>query len=278
MKKSRILFCELNETCYRISVKKEILKRRLTDFFSHDKIALHHSTQILPVIVKSHVSPVMRKLEGVDETLQQNKAFNLELASPRISGILIKSGEIFSFWKLIGPTERRQGYKKGLVIKKRNLLTSDYGGGLCQLANLIHYMVLNSPLTVTELHHHTDALFPDSKRQVPFGTGTSVMYNYIDYRFKNTTDQDIQILTWIKDGYLYGELRTTKEFPVRYRLSEESCGFIKEGEKFFRVSKVYKSAFDRISGNLLSKELILDNHSEVLYDYNLIPEDQILHG
>ena len=29
---------------------------------------------------------------------------------------------------------------------------SGVGGGLCQLANMVHWLVLNSPLTVTELH------------------------------------------------------------------------------------------------------------------------------
>ncbi len=38
-------------------------------------------------------------------------------------------------------------------------MRSGYGGGLCQMANMIHYLVLNSPLEVTELHHHSDALF-----------------------------------------------------------------------------------------------------------------------
>ena len=48
---------------------------------------------------------------------------------------------------------------------------SGVGGGLCQLANMVHWLLLNSPLTVTELHHHSDALFPDERRTVPFGTG-----------------------------------------------------------------------------------------------------------
>ena len=48
------------------------------------------------------------------------------------------------------------------------------GGGLCQMANMIHWLILHTPLEVTELHHHSDALFPDVKRRVPFGTGTSI--------------------------------------------------------------------------------------------------------
>lgn len=33
------------------------------------------------------------------------------------------------------------------------------------MANMIHWLVLHTPLEVTELHHHSDALFPDVKRR-----------------------------------------------------------------------------------------------------------------
>ena len=157
----------------------------------------------------------------------------------------------------------------------RNQLSKGYGGGLCQLANMIHWLVLNSPLTVTELHHHSDALFPDDRRRVPFGTGTSVAFNSVDYRFKNTTDQDVQILVWCDAEELCGELRTTQEFPNRYRLSEENHHFRKENGKYYRISQVYRTTIDRQTGKEIQIELILNNHSEVIYDYSLIPKDQI---
>jgi vancomycin resistance protein VanW len=143
------------------------------------------------------------------------------------------------------------------------------------MGNLIHWMVLNSPLTVTELHHHSDALFPDERRRVPFGTGTSVQYNYVDYRFCNTTDQPVQILAWIEDGELCGELRSLRPFPFLYRLVEENHHFRREGEDYYRISQVYRIVTDRETGEEKAKELILDNHSRVLYDHALIPREAI---
>ena len=144
------------------------------------------------------------------------------------------------------------------------------------MANMIHWLVLNSPLDVTELHHHTDALFPDERRRVPFGTGTSVTYNYIDYRFKNNTNQDVQILVWCENGELCGELRSEKEFPYRYKLIEENHHFKKESNgKYYRISQVYRLIIDKKTNKEIKKELILNNHSEVMYDYKLIPKEQI---
>ncbi len=270
----RKLFCEINRTCYRISLAKEILRRNLKDLFSGQKIARERSGETLPVIVKSHSSILLRKLHGVDIRLQENKVTNIMLACAKINGLIIHPGEAFSFWKMIGNPTKRAGYKEGLVISK-NSLSKGYGGGLCQLANMIHWLVLNSPLTDIELHHHSDALFPDDRRRVPFGTGTSVAYNSVDYRFKNTTDQDVQLLVWCEDDDLCGELRTTREFPNRYRLSEANHHFRKENGKYYRISQVYRTTIDRQTGKEVQIELILNNHSEVIYDYRLIPKDQI---
>ena len=66
-----------------------------------------------------------------------------------------------------------------------------------------------------------------------------------------------------------------KEFPWKYNLVEEGHHFQKEGEKYYRVSKIYKETIDKSSEDVIDKELVLDNHSEVMYDYNLIPKELI---
>lgn len=41
------------------------------------------------------------------------------------------------------------------------------------------------------------------------------------------------------------------------------------------MSKIYKETLDRETGEVIDKKLVLDNHSEVMFDYSLIPEDLI---
>lgn len=272
---ARKLFCELSPTCYKISEQKEVAKRYVKDFMSKEKIAVNKGTDVqLPNIVKSHSSILVRKLHGVDIKLQENKVTNIKLACEKVNGIVIKPGETFSYWRTIGKATEKKGYKQGLVVMK-NGLSSGFGGGLCQMANMIHWLVLNSPLDVTELHHHSDALFPDERRRVPFGTGTSVYYNNVDYRFKNNTDQSVQILVWVEGGELCGELRSERAYPCRYKLVEENNHFRKEGDDYYRISQVYRLVIDRKTNEQVCKELILDNHSKVMYEHDLIPKDQI---
>lgn len=271
---ARKLFCELCPACYRISYEKEIIKRHIKNLFGKEKIAKTRINTEFPETAKSHTSLLVRKLHGVDIRLQENKVTNIRLACEKLNGLVIYPGETFSYWMSLGRPTKRKGYTEGLVIAHDGL-TSGIGGGLCQMANMIHFLVLNSPLTVTELHHHSDALFPDEKRRVPFGTGTSVAYNNVDYRFKNTTDSAVQLLLWIEDGYLCGELRSEKKFPNRYKLTEENHFFAKEGNDYYRNSEVYRIVTDRESGKEIAKELILQNHSRVMYDHSLIPKEQI---
>lgn len=271
--KKRKLFCQLSPACYKISLKKEYLLRDVKDLLGREIFA-SQKAEPFPVLVKAHSSEILRKLSGVDMELQRNKAVNLKLAGDKINGVVINPGETFSFWRLVGEPSAEKGYLDGLVINNGKLERGT-GGGLCQLANLIHWLVLNSPLTVTELHHHSDALFPDSGRRVPFGTGTGVFYKNVDYRFRNDTDVPVQLLIWQNGGKLRGELRSCSAFPYVYRITEENQGYTEEDGVFYRISQVYRLTLDR-TRNIVNRELVLDNHSKVMYDYSLIPEGQII--
>lgn len=271
---ARKLFCEYGPICYRISVQKEIILRFLRDLWGQRVFAANRSPLPLEHMVKSHRSTLLRRLAGVDMTLQENKVKNLALAAPKISGVLIRPGETFSFWRLVGNCTAKKGYLEGLTISGGKP-TSGVAGGLCQLANLIHWMVLHSPLTVTELHHHTDALFPDSGRRVPFGTGTSIFYSNVDYRFYNGTPHTFQLLLWLEAEELCGELRSDTPLPCRYRIEERDHHYALEGDGYYRNSEIWKRAISQADGSPVEECLVFQNHSKVLYDPALIPPGEI---
>ena len=206
--------------------------------------------------------------------MQHNKAENIAIAGGKINGIIIRPGESFSFWGTVGKITKRKGYKAGRVLRSRKVVAG-LGGGLCNLANTLHLLILHTPMTVTEFHSHSDALAPDEGKRVPFSAGTSVCYNYMDYRFRNDTDQTVQILLWCEGDDLCGEVRSEREYPWRYEIVEEDHHFRKEGEKYYRISKIYRNTIEKATGNILKKELILDNHSKVMYDPELIPKELI---
>ena len=198
--------------------------------------------------------------------LQENKATNLALAVKHIDGLLIRPGETFSVWKQIGRTTASKGYKEGLTISGGHP-SQGIGGGMCQLSNLIHWMVLHSDLTIAEHHHHDGYdLFPDFGRKIPFGTGTSISYNYIDYRVKNDTANTYQLRLWVDDEYLCGELRAQEQQAHTFHIHAENEFFSREDGVVYRNGEVYRDTFDRVTGKLLESQLIRTNHAKVLYE------------
>lgn len=271
---SRKLFCDMNPLFFEISSKKEVLRRHIKNLRSKENFSRAFSDEKLPSTVTFHRSHMIKHGPGIDPVLQHNKADNIAIAGGKINGIIVRPGESFSFWGTVGKITKRKGYKAGRVLRSRKVVAG-LGGGLCNLANTLHLLILHTPMTVTEFHSHSDALAPDEGKRVPFSAGTSVCYNYMDYRFRNDTDQAIQILLWCEGDDLCGEVRSEREYPWRYEIVEEDHHFRKEGEKYYRISKIYRNTIEKATGNILKKELILDNHSKVMYDPELIPKELI---
>lgn len=274
----RKLFCEISPLTYRLSVQKCILQRRVRDAVSGLRFSSSFAGA-LPVCVYRHSSLIRRTLGGVDPLLQENKAVNLAIAAPKVNGILLRPGETFSFWRLVGDPSEKNGYRTGLTIEK-GVPSCGVGGGMCQFTNLLHWMVLHTPLTVTELHHHDGVdLFPDFGRKVPFGSGTSILYNYLDYRVQNRTPRTYQFLVWVTDTHLCGELRCEREQPYRYHIATEDEHFSREGGVVYRCGRVVRETIDPGTGKHLAKELLRENHARVLYDASSLPirEEAPLH-
>ncbi len=125
---------------------------------------------------------------------------------------------------------------------------------MCQMTNLIYWLVLHSPLTVTERHHHALDLFPDTGRQVPFGMGTSIFYNYLDFQFKNNTRDTYQLHIYEDEKYLTGELRCSSAQPLRYHIREAEQFFYRENGKYYRYNRVDLEIVDARTGNLQKKK------------------------
>ena len=262
----RKLFCEISPWTFRLSVEKCILARKLSDKLKMVRFAQTKSSIPLPVVVYRHNSLIRRKLGNTDLALQENKAVNLSLAAPRVNNILIRPGETFSFWKLVGRDDARHGYMEGLTIA-HGRPSRGIGGGLCQFTNLIHWMVMHSDLTIVEHHHHDGLdLFPDYNRQIPFGTGTSIVFNYLDYRFRNDSENTYQILVYTDGEYLRGELRAAEPLRCSYHINVRDEYFSRENGVVYRNGIVERQVIDKTTGNSLRCDIIRRNHARVMYD------------
>lgn len=273
---SRRNFCDLGPFAYAISVRKQIIMRHIHNFLHKENFATTRQEAPMPALIHAYSCNMIKRGPGIDLKLQVNKAENIRLACKRMNQLVIRPGESFSFWHYVGKTSRKNGFAEGRVIVNGKLVAGT-GGGLCNLANAIHLLAMHSPLTMTELHHHSDALAPDPDgKRSPYSAGTSVNYNYLDLRFRNDTGQPVQLLAWCEGDKLHAELRTTQEYPYTYRIVEEDHHFQKsESGQYYRLSKIYRETIARPTGEVVKKELKWDNRSKVMFDPSLIPSEQI---
>ena len=233
--------------------------------------ALQIQPENLPYSCKRHQSLLRRKLGNSDPVLQENKIANLKIACPAIDGLMIKPGQTFSFWKLVGEATTEKGYTEGMQLSRGEVVRG-VGGGLCQLANLLYWMVLHTPLEIAERHHHSFDPFPDENRVLPFGSGAGVFYNYIDLRFFNPTELTFQIRVGLTAAHLKGAIYSSSEMPHVYHVFERNHRFLMEDGRNYRENEIWRSLVDRRTGDTIAEELLVKNFSEVKYELNFAVE------
>lgn len=218
----------------------------------------------LPFRVKQHKSLLLRTLVPDQMWLQHNKVTNLRLASAQVDAVLIRPGETFSFNKVIGNCTRRKGYVEGMRLSG-GAARPGVGGGICQLANLLHWMVLHSPLTVVERSEHSFDPFPDNGRVLPWGVGCSIAYNYVDFVVRNDTEATYQLFVRVGERYLDGELRTDREPEHTFRVFAKDECFMRYAGEYYRRNEIWRTLVDRRTGQRVRDEPVKENFALVKY-------------
>lgn len=212
-----------------------------------------------------HSTPLIRQLKDASMYLQYNKITNLKIAIKKIDGITIYPGEVFSYWKLIGKPTKRKGYKDGMVLSGGSFVPGT-GGGLCQLSNLLFWMVLHTPLTVIERHRHSYDVFPDSNRILPFGSGATCCYNYKDLMIKNETSLPFLIQLSLTDKDLIGSIKSTVSSNYTYGIYEKEHYMKCESFGVYSRHNILHRKIYNLNHELVSDEYLFENHALMMYN------------
>ena len=257
---------------YPLAVRAHRARRCLRWLASSDAWSRDRAETELPVRLIKHSSLLMRELSAEEMVLQRNKVTNLRLAAARTDRILIRPGESFSFNKVVGNCTRRKGYVEGMRLSNGKA-RAGVGGGICQLANLLHWMFLHSPLTVVERSEHSFDPFPDKGRVLPWGVGCSIVYNYVDLVVRNDTEHTFELRTWVDERHLRGELRSDTTPEHSYRVHARDEVFLRHQGRVFRKNEIWRTVISRRTGDRMGEELLKRNCALVTY---LPPEEMIV--
>lgn len=214
--------------------------------------------------VAMHATPVFRRLAGVDQRLQRNKAVNLGLACARLDSLVLAPGQRFSFWWHVGRPSARRGYLPGVVLDHGRLVEGT-GGGLCQLTNLVYWMTLHTPLTVVERWRHSHDVFPDVGRTQPFGTGATCAWPVLDLQIENTTNTSFRLGLRVAGGRLLGEWTADAPVLTGYQVYEAGHRMTNDAPgTFFRRNVIRRRVLDA-SGREVADELVAVNQALMMY-------------
>ena len=248
-----------------IGTKYYQMRRYWNWYTDGKKYSTHKQSNSLNNLVFTHKTPLLRKLKDVDMWLQHNKVTNLTIAAKKLNGIVIKPGETFSYWRSIGNVTKREGYVNGMILHYGQV-TTGIGGGLCQLSNLIYWMALHTPLTVTERYRHSYDVFPDSNRSQPFGSGATCAYNYLDLQIKNETNFTYQLLLTLTDTHLAGEWRSEVPSTRRYEVYEKEHWMTLEyWGGYARHNTIHRKVYN-LNEELIDDEFVTENHAIMMYE------------
>lgn len=239
--------------------------RRFVNNFKNSinlNISKKKSQTFFDCIIARHSSPLFRKLSGSSPVLHINKIENLKISIRALQGIIIPPNKTFSFWSIVGATNEKKGYVKGMLLSDGKILEG-VGGGLCQLSNLLYWLFLHSPVEIIERKHHSRDVFPDNGRSIPFGSGATIFYNLIDLKIKNTSKYPIQLKLVLSDTQLKGQILSTNFVNEKYHLKEKNHYFIQTPKGVYRYNEIWRETL--VGGKFLKEEKVVTNCALVMY-------------
>lgn len=179
----------------------------------------------------------------------------------------IRPKETFSFYWLVRNADKKEPYKDGLNLVDGKIIGS-YGGGLCQLSNLLFWCFLHTPLTIVERHGHAVESFPSTTEDLPKGTDATVSEGWCDLQVRNDTDNTFQIEVAFDESNIYGRIYTAEPVTKEYSIYNSSVTYVRQNGKIFQMAEVCRTETDTISGKTM-KHLLYTNKCEITY---LLPE------
>ncbi len=82
------------------------------------------------------------------------RVHNIRTGAQRVQGEWVAPGQTFSFNALIGPISSATGFQPGYVVTGNTLSTED-GGGICQVSTTVFRAAFQAGLPITERHEHS---------------------------------------------------------------------------------------------------------------------------
>ncbi len=138
---------------------------------------------------------------------------NAMLACQKLNGLILKSGDSFSFNEVLGELTKDKGYQEALAYRGRKA-EMVMGGGVTHTASVLYNSVLGAELEVLERHNHTYAV-----NFIEVGRDAYVEGSTADFRFRNNRPDPIRIKAEVSNGKINISIEGTDTRDYRVEIS-----------------------------------------------------------
>lgn len=118
-----------------------------------------------------------------------NRGKNVARAAELINGKVLKPGEVFSFNDTVGDRTKENGFYEAPEYAAGQSVIG-IGGGTCQVSSTLYSAVLYADMGIVARTEHMMKV-----GYMPAGQDATVAYGSIDFKFKNTSDYPIKIVS-----------------------------------------------------------------------------------
>lgn len=159
-----------------------------------------------PSVLSTYIVPV-----GEDEA----RNVNLQLACDAINGVMVLSGETFSFNDTLGERSADKGYREADIYGD-GTGESVIGGGVSEVASSLYAACLQAELTIVERHSHSYLM-----GFVQGGLDTDVYWGSKDFKFTNPFSYMVMISCEMSQTALTVKLIAVKDVDTPFE--KHSC-------------------------------------------------------
>ena len=138
---------------------------------------------------------------------------NAALACQKINGMILKSGDTFSFNDVLGELTADNGYQNALAYRGKQSVTV-MGGGVTHTASVLYNSVIGAELEVLERHHHTYGV-----NFIEIGRDAYVDGETADFRFRNNRPDPVRIKAEVAGGKINISIEGTDTRDYRVTIS-----------------------------------------------------------
>ena len=225
--------------------------------------AINSGAKVVDLIVNPSMPKITTAdLQGIDSVIssystpykpwQRDRTHNLKIACRAIDGTIVRTGEAFSYNKVVGPRLKKYGFRDAPIFVNGEIEPGT-GGGVCQVSTTVYNAALLANMKILKRFHHSRPVV-----YVPVGRDATVAYPSVDLQFENTSGAPIYIIAWVGK-------RTVDVTFLSRKQSNMEVAIIAVGHKIIGIPEEEKVQEDIEPGKRVVLETGLAGHRISIY-------------